>query len=40
MKIGQPKLSEGKIQRSGLFVIPTYLRVGQLRGADDLIGHN
>jgi hypothetical protein len=25
MKIGQPKLSEGKSQRSGLFVTPAYL---------------
>jgi hypothetical protein len=32
MKIGQPKLSEGKSQRSGLFVPPTnaYLDLGQV----------
>jgi hypothetical protein len=40
MNIGQPKLSERKNQGSGLLVIPTYLRVGQVRGADDLIGDN
>jgi hypothetical protein len=39
MNIGQPKLSERKNQGSGLLV-STYLRVGQVRGADDLIGHN
>ena len=38
MNIGQPKLSES--QKGGLLVTATYLRVGQVRGADDLIGHN
>ena len=40
MNIDQPKLSERKSQGSGLLVIPTCLRMGQVRNADDLIGTN
>jgi hypothetical protein len=36
VRIGQLKLSERTGQRSGLFVAPTYPRVGQARGTDDL----
>ncbi len=34
--IGQPKLSERNSQTRGLVVLPTYLRVAQVKGTSDL----